>query len=59
MLDKGRIKQVNHIYLSELLNVLSVYKYSYIFLLGMYHKELIHHDSFIRLWSDWNKKWSF
>jgi len=49
MLDKGRIKQVNHIYLSELLNVLSVYKYSYIFLLGMYHKELIHHDSFIRL----------
>ena len=49
MLDKGPIKQVNHISVSELLNILSAYMYSYIFLLGMYQKELIHCDSIIHL----------
>lgn len=49
MLDKGPIKQVNRISVSELLNVLSEYTYSYIFLLRMYQNELIHCDSIIHL----------
>lgn len=47
MLDKGPIKLINHISVSELLGVLSEYIYPYIFLLEMYQKDLIHPDSII------------
>lgn len=49
MLNKGLVKQVNHIPVTELLNVLGEYMYSYIFLLGLYQKELTHCYSIIHL----------